>query len=132
MPIVEKTFVLQATVPANLPANSTVAMNITIDPQAGSKTEYDVPITESWVLDDLYITSSQSPDGVIKFKRNRDEVVGQSAPVNTLLVSNPSRPSIGKKVWGPTQILSADYITLAAQGSSATTVTVYAKFKIFR
>jgi len=127
----EITAIFQASVAANLPANSIVPINIIIDPLAGPKTEHQVPLSQSWVLDDVYITSSQSPDGIIQFRKNRDTVVTSTAPVSTLLVSNPTRPTVTKKVWGPADILSAYFITLAAQGTSATTVTVYVKFKIF-
>lgn len=127
----ERTFILQATIPANAPANTIVPVSITVDPIEGPKNTQQVPQQQSWVVSDIYVTGSPAVDGIITLFKNRDIIVGATAPISTTLVTNPSRTTISKKVYGPTEVMSATYTTLAANGATAATVTAYAKVVIF-
>jgi hypothetical protein len=133
MPVktLEQTVVIQATFPANLPANNKVYATILLDPALGATSQVTIPANEVWVLDDLFVSASQSVDAILEFQRNLSEVAFKSAPVNSLLVSNPSRPRPAKTLWKGNDILTIAAQNLSAIGSSATTITTYAKIKRF-
>jgi len=128
---VETTLTCTATFDADLPANSVKPVSMTLDPLVGSQTVLQVPMNESWVIEDMYIISSQTPNSIIEVYKNELDVVLKSDPINTLLVSNPSRPKYGKKVFGPNDRLSMRAINLAAIGTSAATITFYVKLVRF-
>jgi len=121
----EITAIVTATFPANLPANQKVAASMQLDPQLGTVTQQQVPINESWVIDDVYVSASQTPDAILDFKKNLYTSLVRTNPINTLLVSNPSRPKIAKKVLGKGDILTIEAQNLAAVGTAGATITVY-------
>jgi hypothetical protein len=133
MPVekVENTLTCTATFDANLPANSVKPVNMTLDPLVGAQSVLQVPMNESWVIEDIYVTGSQTPDAIVEIYRNDLDVVAKTDPINTLLVSNPSRPRYGKKVYGPNDRLSMRAINLAAIGTAAATITFYVKLVRF-
>jgi hypothetical protein len=121
----EITAIVTATFPASLPANQKVAASMQLDPQLGTVTQQQVPINESWVIDDVYVSASQTPDAILEFKKNLYTSLVRTNPINTLLVSNPSRPKIAKKVLGKGDILTIEAQNLAAVGTAGATITVY-------
>lgn len=129
----ERTIVIRATVAANLAAGSIVPITLLVDPVTGAVSSYKIPAGETWVIDDLFVSATQSPDGYLKLRKNfREEVLPLSPRVNSLLVSNPSRPKITPIVLNQFEDLDGFYITAAAQGSSATTVEVFAHVTVYR
>jgi len=133
MPVktLEQTVIIQATFPANLPANNKVFATILLDPALGATSQVTIPANEVWVLDDLFVSASQGVDAILEFQRNLTEVTFKSAPINSLLVSNPSRPRPAKTLWKGNDILTISAMNLGAIGASATTITAYAKVKRF-
>lgn len=129
---ITSTLICQATFDANLPANSVKSVNMTIDPLVGAKTTLTVPKSESWVIEDIYVSATQDVDCVVKIIKNDTDEVLRTDPINTLLVSNPSRPRYPKKVFGPFDTLSMQAINLSAIGASAVTVTFYVKLVRFK
>jgi hypothetical protein len=121
----EITAIVTATFPAGLPANQKVAASMQLDPQLGTVTQQQVPINESWVIDDVYVSESQTPDAILEFKKNLYTSLVRTNPINTLLVSNPSRPKVAKKVLGKGDILTIEAQNLAEIGTEDATITVY-------
>ena len=128
----ESVVIITATFQANLPANSLINAKIQFDPALDPQTEVRVPISEAWVIDDVFVSSSQSVDAILQFEKNYGETVARTPPINSMIVSNPSRPMIKPAVYGPGEILTIKAQNLAAIGSSAVTITVYAKIKRFK
>jgi hypothetical protein len=119
-------------VPANTPANASTVGTLTIDPKVGAVSQYTIPKNYSFRLVDAYIKASGDVgvDGIAKVKKNffKDEcIVG---PVSTLLVSNPSRPTVAPATWSWGDTISYEYINIAAVGSSAVTVKFYLVFDV--
>ena len=128
---IEQTVIITARFPANLPANNKVYASIYLDPSLSPVSQLTIPANEAWVLEDLFVTGSQSVDAILEFMKNLTEVVFKSAPVNSLLVSNPSRPIPRPVLYEPQSILTISAQNLAAIGASDVTITVYAKFRRF-
>jgi len=128
---VPATLTCTATFAANLPANSVVPVNMTLDPLVGAQTVLQVPQNESWVIEDVYIISSQTPNAIVEMYKNDLEKEIVTDPINTLLVSNPTRPRYPKKVYGPFSRLTMRAINLAAIGTDAATITFYVKIMRF-
>jgi hypothetical protein len=128
---IEQTVIITATFPANLPANNKVYASILLDPALSPVSQLTIPANEAWVLEDLFVSASQAVDAILEFTKNLTEVVFKSSPVNSLLVSNPSRPRPSPVLYEPQTILMISAQNLSAIGASAVTITVYAKFRRF-
>jgi len=128
---IESTFIIQASFAANLPANNKVAATVLLDPALGAQSVVTIPASEAWVLIDLFVSSSQSVDAILEFKKNLTQSVLKTSPVNTLLVSNPSRPVPAPILYEPQSLMTIEATNLSAIGASPVTITVYAKFKRF-
>jgi len=127
----EVTAVLSATFAANLPANNKVYASISLDPALPTETSLTIPITESWVLEDLFVSASQTPDAILEFFRNLVQSMHRSAPINGMIVTNVARPKPKPVVFKPADILTIQAQNLAAIGASPQTITTYAKFVRF-
>ena len=128
----EKTVIVTASINANTPANAVTVVSFTVDPQEGSVSSIVIPKGEYWVLEDSWITSEQTPDGILKLIKNRTDIAVETPPINTMLVSNPSRPRIKPSVFEEHDTVVGHFINLAAVGTGGATVTLYLKFKIFK
>lgn len=131
MPQIETTVILTATIPAGLPANQKVTVNWQLDPALGTVTQLQVPQGEAWVLEEVYVTGSQDIDGILEVKRNLKDSVVRTPPVNSLLISNPSRPRIKPVVFKSGDLVTAEYQNLSAGGAATTSITLYGKLVRF-
>jgi len=131
MPPVETTVVLTATIPAGLPANQKVVGELQLDPALGAQTQLQVPQTESWVIEDLYVSAEQGIDCIVELKKNLRDTIGRTAPINSLLISNPSRPRIKPVMLARGDILTVEVQNLTAGGESDTDITTYLKLVRF-
>jgi hypothetical protein len=124
--MVEKTLIATVTVAANTPANMRQAVSFA---EAGkpSVTRFTIPKGRVWVIKDVFIKASGDVtiDGVAIFVKNEVEDIAKTAPLSTLLVSNPSRPTIAKLVYDEQTVLTIDFVNTVAQGTSATSNTFY-------
>jgi len=125
----ELTAICSVTLAANLPANSTTPVDITIDPIRGAVQEHTVPADRDWEVVDIYQITAPTTDGVIQIIKNGEEVLAQTAPLSALDVSNPTRPMIAPQRFPAQSKLSMNYINLTAVGAAAETVTFYARIK---
>jgi len=124
----------QVTVPANTPANASNNINFVIDPKVGAVTQYTIPKGFRFVLVDAYIKASGDVgvDGIAKLKRNFFEDYVITPPMSTMLVSNPSRPTITPKAWEEGDVISGEYINTAPVGNNPATVKFYLVFDVYR
>ena len=129
---VETTIVITATFPANLPANQKVYATMSVDPALPATGQLQVPVNEAWVLEDIFVSASQTPDTILEFFRNLAESVYKTAPVNGLIVTNPARPRPKPVLYKGADIITITAQNLAAIGASPATVTAYAKIRRFR
>jgi len=129
--VLEQTFVLTVTVRANQPVNSTLVAKITTDPRYEPVTTLRVPKGETWYIDDIYVTGTQPVDGILRIIKNERQAVHITSPINSLLVSNPSRPTT--KPAAPFEefnTITAEFINFTSPTADQT-VTVYMKVKRF-
>lgn len=125
------TIIAQYTVPANATANNIYPVNFIVDPQKGAQSDITIPKGEAWVLEDIFVTSAPSIDGLVQIFKNDYTLEIQTDPLSTLVVSNPAKPKYPKKVYVGFDKISAKAINLAAGGASATTITFYIKISRF-
>jgi len=128
---VELTAIISATFPANLPANNKVTASIQVDPSIPAVSMLTIPVAEVWVVEDVFVSASQTPDTILEFLRNLTESAYRSAPVNGLVVTNAARP-----IPSPIMFKGADIVTVVAQnlaaiGTAAATITAYLKIRKF-
>jgi len=128
---VEVTVVISATFAANLPANNKVFATVQLDPAIAAQSQLNIPATEAWVIEDLFVAASQTPDAILEFVRNLTESKLRSAPINGMIVTNVARPVPKPVVYKGNDILTIIAQNLAAIGASAQTVTTYAKIRRF-
>jgi len=126
---VEVTAVVTATFPANLPANNKVYANIQLDPALAARAEVTVPVEEAWVIEDLFVSASQTPDSILEFKKNLTQSAYRSPPINGMIVTNVARPIPTPFLYEGASILTIEAQNLAAIGTSAETITAYAKIR---
>ena len=117
--------VIRVEVPANLPPNSTIQADIQVDEREGFFTFQQVPASEAWVIEDVFVTSTPSIDISLYFFKNRLQQIAKVGPMSTRLVSNPSRPPTAPMVYGPTSILTVQAVNLVAGGASPTTLLIH-------
>jgi hypothetical protein len=129
----EKTITIKVTVPTGQPANSILPAKLIVDPIVGEQASFQLPANEAWVIDDVFITGTQPIDGVLIFERNHKEAVTYTPPINSLLVSNNSRPRAHKIVYDPFDIITVKFInTQPGDATADKEVVVLAKVKVFR
>jgi len=128
---VELTAVISATFAANLPANNKVYATIQLDPALPAVGQLQVPVAEAWVVDDLFVAASQTPDTMLEFFRNLVESKFKSAPINGLIVTNVARPKPAPVLFRGADIISIVAQNLAAIGASAATITAYMRIRKF-
>jgi hypothetical protein len=127
----EMTFILTITLAASLSINSQTYASIQMNPALSGVNMLNVPADEAWVLEDLYVTASQSIDGMILFFINQSTIAFQSGNINGLVVTNVARPIPKPFRYGGNAIITVAFINLAAVGTAGATDTVYAKFTRF-
>lgn len=128
----EKTIILQATVKAGSAVNTINPLTIIVDPVVGAQASYKIPAGEVWVIDDIWIDKEQPVNGYLKILKNmREEVLPLSPPVNTLLVSNPSRPKISPLTFNQFEDISGYFVQSESGGTSDAVVTVFAHVTIY-
>ena len=133
MPIrqLEQTFILTVTLAASLAANNQTQVQFQMNPAISAVSQLNVPADKSWLLEDLYITTAQTPDGILVFYKNSTLIAFSSGNINGLVVTNVARPIPTPFNYGGNAIISATFVNLAAVGSAGATVTVLAKFRRF-
>lgn len=125
-----KEFVIIAkfTVTASAAANSTFPVKFLVDPRQGELNALQVPKGETWVIKDIYVTSSPAVDAVVELYKNDDNKVLVTDPLSALIQSNPAKPKYKPIPFEEFSKLSAVAITLAAETSGSNQeITFYIK-----
>jgi len=123
-----KTIKFLITIPANQAANSLLVgsnAQIVENELVGPVSEFVIPSTETWIIKDIYVKASPAIDVNVKIKKNRRYMI-ETGPVSSLLISNPSRRKLPMLGYEPNSRLTIEAVNLAAGGSSATQVEVFA------
>lgn len=128
---VDITAVVTATFPANLPANQKVAANIQLDPSMAAAAVLPVPSDEAWVVEDIYVTASQTPNAILEFKKNLTQVMHRTGAINGYVVTNPARPVTMPFIYEGSALITVEAQNLEAVGASPATITVFVKIKKF-
>ena len=131
---VEHTFILTVTLPtAGLAANNQTAVQFQGDPTIAAVPAQSVPAAESWILEDLYVSSSQTNDGLLVFYRNGLQIAYRSGNINGLVVTNTARPIPTPFMYQGNDIITAVFINTSAVATSASSAvnTIFAKFRRF-
>ena len=74
---------------------TTMKATIKTSPNDAGSTEQFVPITENWIISDLYITAAgdaTTGDPMIQFIKDRGVTMGTTGVLSTSLVTNNTRP----------------------------------------
>ena len=126
----EKTIILKFSLPANLDENTINVGSIIADPKIGEQEQVQVPVTETWVIQDVYVLDTPNPDMLVKVIKNGRKPL-QEILLSTQLISNPARTPPKPMVFGPGETISIEGINLAKVGTAGATVTAYAKVVIY-
>ncbi len=110
-------------IPASASTSQWITASFTTIETPGSVSSFTLPNGLQYEIRDVYVASSQSVDGLIRFIKNGIKVLWQG-DLNTLLVSNPSRPYAPIMVFFPYDILTIQFLP-ATSPSAATTDTFY-------
>ena len=125
----EKTLIVKVTVPAGQAQYSELVGKIISDPAVGEVQSVQVPVTETWVIKDVYTKSSPAIDLNVRIIKNQRKPL-QEIVLGTQVISNPARPKIKPMAFGPGDVLSVKAVNLAAGGSSDTTIEFYLRVEI--
>lgn len=118
--------VVRATITAGTPAGAEVSGKIVVDPVVGEVSEVVIPKGRKWTIVDVYVTSISNVSVVMNFIKNGEEVLATTPPIDTLLVSNPSRPIVTGIEYKSGDRLTVTFTTLSSVTTNAS-VTVYCK-----
>lgn len=78
------------------PAGTIKVCNLQWNPRIPAATEVIIPISEYWLLTDLFIAKSTddgSAEPVIEFKKDNDRLLDTSQQLNVVLVTSAQRPN---------------------------------------
>lgn len=120
------TLKIDVTVPAGASTTQGIPASFVVDPKIGSVKEYQLTLNEFWVLNDVYVTAEQGVDGTLVIKKNGVDII-KVKNVNSLLVSNPSRPrplTLAPVRFSPGDRVAFEFIPASSPGAD-TAVTVY-------
>jgi len=126
---IEYTAIASVTIPANQPANSLNPVSIQIDPQQPPVENIRVYPDETWVIEDMFITTAPGVEGVVRVIRNNRDIVFQSNPLSVYNVNNPARPGITPIVMYPDELYNFFYVNTSPGQANAITVTFYLKLR---
>lgn len=82
---------VSCTIPNGAPAKYEAICSFAVDPRMSASEEYQLPSKNKIIVNDLYVTGSQSINGTAIFYKNGVNVTSVG-DINSLLVSNPQRP----------------------------------------
>ncbi len=131
-PTYEKTIQIQVTIPAKQEANSLLTAKLIDNPVEGAKDSLQVPVTQVWIIKDIYVKSAPSIDVMLEIYKNGTKKMIRTSPLSTQVITNDSRDKITPLGFEPGSIISVQAINLEANsGTAAVTVTAYAKVEVY-
>jgi len=108
-------------------AGSTVQADIQTSPEVAAVKVFQIPAGQTWVLMDFYVLASNANHGnpQLRFRKNQVQELTITPPVNSLVVSNSSRPMLPSLGYMGNEQLTIEGILTVAAGSSATDAVMY-------
>jgi len=129
--MVEKTWILKATVPDGTKAGSVVTVTFKLDPSLGETSVVEVDKGKVYKIKDIYIMDTQPVNGVLKiFEGTYDKLRLSSDPINTLVQSNNMKPRYSPLPFPENTKITAQFVLLEDYTPGTGTpaeITIYAK-----
>jgi len=125
-----------ATGNASIAAGTVANVNITDDPGVGTVVRFLVPQGQTWIFEDLYIStaagSGATVDPVVRIYKDGGRIMGTTPPLSNLLVSNNSRPpySNRKFLYRGGQTIQMQIITTTANDTSVDNITFFVRVRV--
>jgi hypothetical protein len=126
------TGVATATIKAGTPANTPIPVNIVYDPLKPAVSTIQPAPDETWIIEDIFVTSSPSIDGVVQFVLDDSRDVQKTNPLSTYRADYANKPKIDPVTVQGMHRLNLFYYNATAGGGSDTTVTFYLKIRIVK
>ena len=117
------------------PVGSITNINIQLDPSDSTVTKLQVPVNQTWVIEDVFIQSGG--DGVtkpvIQVIKNNGQIMCTTPILTGMLVTNNSRPPYARRKVGfmPTEILSMKAIGSVSASTVADAITFFVVVSIY-
>lgn len=129
---VEVTAVVSVTFAATLPANNKTVASITLDPAYPAVNLLQVPIDESWVIEDVYYgPAAPVEEAIFEFLKNLITLLFRTPPTSAIRVDNVARPKVAPVILNSADILSIVGQNTTVIGAAAVTETAYLKIRRF-
>jgi hypothetical protein len=110
--------ILSVTYPANAPSGSKLTVGVQEDPSQAATNVFQIPLDRTLVVEDIYVVGEQAVDGILLIYKNGDQLVSQTPPINSMLVSNPSRSRVQAFVLNQGDRLSALFVNTTTNSSN--------------
>jgi hypothetical protein len=126
------TGVATATVKAGTPVNTPIPVNIVYDPLKPAVSTIQPAPDETWVIEDIFVTSAPSIDGVVQFVIDDSKDVQKTNPLSTYRADYANKPRIDPVTVPGMHRLNLYFYNSTAGGSNDVTVTFYLKIRIIK
>lgn len=118
---------------ANAPIATVISASMQTSPLVTAVTELQVPLTENWVMTDLYILAASGAgtptavDPVITLDKNRGRQLVESPPLSAMLITSNTRPRFSPNPIGfeGGSIIRSFAISRVLNGGASSTVTYF-------
>ena len=119
-----------ATVAASAAAATIQPASLTIDPSVTAVVNLQVPSTQTWLVQDIYIGASAdagTSNPIVRQIKNLSKIMGDTPPLLGLLISNNARPPGSSVVLGyePLSTMSDQLITTVANDTDADSIKYF-------
>jgi len=115
-----------ATVAASAAAATIQMASLTYDPSVTAVVQLQVPSTQTWIVQDIYISASAdagTSDPQIRMFKNTSIILGDTQALSGLLISNNARPAQSVSYgYEPMTIMSDQLITTVANDATADSI----------
>ncbi len=123
---IEVTCIANVTVKAGTPVNSVNTTTFIVDPTKPADNKLVAYKGETWVIEDIFVSSAPAVDLILKFIKNDTELVQQTQPLSTYNINNPAKPRISPVVLREFEKLTIDAINMSSPAADQT-ITFYIK-----
>lgn len=118
---------------ANAPIATVISASMQTSPLVTAVTELQVPLTENWVLSDMYVLSAAGAgtptviDPVITLDKNRGRQLVESPPLSAMLITSNTRPRFSPNPIGfeGGSIIRSFAISRVLNGGAISTATYF-------
>jgi hypothetical protein len=126
------TGVATATIKAGTPANTPIPVSIVYDPLRPAVYTIQPAPDETWIIEDIFVTSNPPIDGVVQFVLDDSRDIQKTNPLSTYRADYANKPRIDPVTVSGMHRLNLYYYNATAGGSADTTVTFYLRIRIVK